>query len=355
MIATDNNLPQLIKAVRPFAFKGTRGPVALRDVLVRHSADSTTVTATDLEIAATVTVPAMSGEPAAMLFDAATGQPAGDRDPLEFPCVEGLDGAIVGTIVLDFADVRRIADHLVPATDDESSRYSLGGILIERAPEGQLYAIATDARRMHVGRFAATIVGELAANTIVPGRLFPAFVAAARALGGKAGQVTITLTSRSIRFAYGCVTVTARLIEGRYPRWRDCFPDDSAAATVLDVKPLVKAMREIVRESRIVEKAAAERFVAAERAAGRKATMKQYRHPRGVTFADGGFEARGCEYARRTAWAGQVILDPAFVADAVAAAAAFGETVTATVRGKLKATTVTSGPMFKAVLMPMAE
>lgn len=354
MIATDNNLAQLIKAVRPFAFKGARGPVALRDVLVRHGDASTTVTATDLEIAATVTVPAM-GSPAALLFDASTGLPAGEHDPMEFPCVEGLDGAIVGTIVLDFADVRRIADHLVPATDDESSRYALGGVLLERAPEGDLYGIATDARRMHVGRFAATIEGEVPANTIVPARLFPAFVAVARALGGTmTGAVTVTLTSRAVRLTWGQFAATARIIEGRFPRWRECVPE-GGNATELDVKPLVKAMREIVRESRIVEKAEAARYAAAERAKGRKAKPGEYKHSRGVRFTDGRLEARGCEYARPTAWAGEVILDPGFVADAVAAAAAFGGPVTATVRGKLKATTFTSGPMFSAIVMPLAE
>lgn len=362
MIATDTNLSKLIKIVKPFTFKGKRGPDALRDVLVRHTLDATTVTATDLEMVATVTVPAMS-EPGEQLFDVSTCQPATDSaGPQEFPNVEGLDGAIVGTITIDFADIKRIADHLVPATDDESSRYALGGVLLERAPEGQLYAVATDARRMHVGRFEATIEGELIANTIVPAKLFTAFVAAAKALGGKAGPVSVTITSRHIRLAWGCLTTTSRLVEGRFPRWRDCIPaardhdpGERDRTATLDAKGLVRMMREVVRESRIEEKAASARYAAAEKAKGRKAKPGEYEHPRGCTFTDGRFEARGCEMARATAWAGEVILDPVFVADAVAAAAAFGDTVTATTRGKLRAVTITSGPAFTAVLMPMAE
>ena len=87
-------LPALVKAVRPFAFKGRRGPLALRDALVRHDGGSTSVTATDLEIACTIVACEPARGPERYLVDAASGVPVGDaHDPAEFPAVDRLDGS----------------------------------------------------------------------------------------------------------------------------------------------------------------------------------------------------------------------------------------------------------------------
>lgn len=147
----------------------------------------------------------------------------------------------------DAATFARIDKEIVPATDTESSRYALGGVRLECEPPtagdryGRTHAIGTDGRRLHV----LTISGSACVANDSPSSggvaLIPAGVVrrAAKAIktttprGLSAESVAVSIlgdvagefVSISWRIGTTEFTVAAKQVDGRFPRWRDVFPD----------------------------------------------------------------------------------------------------------------------------------
>ena len=178
-------------------------------------------------------------------------------DVSEFPRLNpSLDCPSAATVHMRM--IRLIAEHVATAADEESSRYSLGGVLLERRPSVDpytLHAVGTDGRRLHVASCRDDRSGGGELGAIVPVAAFEAFRRAvgfvAASLAGKGGRAAETMADTAyatirvlpddaerravgdygaataeLRWAHCgvCVTVTTRTFDGRYPRWRDCCP-----------------------------------------------------------------------------------------------------------------------------------
>jgi DNA polymerase-3 subunit beta len=128
----------------------------------------------------------------------------------------------------------------LPATDAESSRYALGGILIEQSG-GDVSFVATDGRRLHV----VTAEIDQAVDdrkAIVPASAAAVIAKAARASGDQAVQIC---ASRShVTATSGPVTVTAALLQGNYPRWRDVLPKEDTPVATVAAGDLLAAVRQ---------------------------------------------------------------------------------------------------------------
>lgn len=130
------------------------------------------------------------------------------------------------------------------ATDNESSRYALGGILLEVEGE-KLTAVATDGRRLARMSGPITQEGEppqTDAMTIVPSRSMQLIE---RTLVDP--EADVHLVSRGNDFLVRCpsATIITRLVEGRFPRWRDVIPDRPDAVVIdLTVGPFYSALRQ---------------------------------------------------------------------------------------------------------------
>jgi DNA polymerase-3 subunit beta len=143
------------------------------------------------------------------------------------------------------------------ATDPQSSRYALGGVLWEFTAD-KLIAVATDGRRLAKMEGPALAVsghqsGEQA--TIVPTR---ALQLIERSLSDADAEVQIAATGNSVIVQSPRLTLTSRLVEGRFPRWRDVFPRRDQPVTIdLPVGPFHQAVRQaaivISEESRGVD------------------------------------------------------------------------------------------------------
>jgi DNA polymerase-3 subunit beta len=141
----------------------------------------------------------------------------------EFPLWEPDDLHPMMTLTGD--EFRRAVKSVIYAIERESNRYALGGVLIECVGNTAFF-VATDGRRMsiaEVGREAATddFVGEPKGtdkkSPIVP-------TSPLVWLSNEAGAdetVSIECDAKAFRGNVGGITVTCRLIEGRFPRWRD--------------------------------------------------------------------------------------------------------------------------------------
>ena len=163
------------------------------------------------------------------------------EDPLEFPAVATFPSG--GCVELATPLVRELVRRTVFATDSESSRYALGGVLVEMAAP-TVIAVGTDGRRLARMQGPAEVreggIGD--SQPIVPAR---AMQLVERCLGGADQLVHLAVRGSEILVKTGGTTISARLVEGRFPRWRDVFPDRPEAIRVqLVAGPLLAAVRQ---------------------------------------------------------------------------------------------------------------
>lgn len=139
---------------------------------------------------------------------------------------------------------REIVRRTVFAIDTESSRYSLGGVLVELTDDG-ITAVTTDGRRLARQEGPAKSVGDHRtgdAMTIIPSR---AMQLIERALANNEELIQIAARDNDVLLKCGRATIYSRLVEGRYPKWRDVFPHtESTARLELNVGPFYAAVRQ---------------------------------------------------------------------------------------------------------------
>jgi DNA polymerase III subunit beta len=130
------------------------------------------------------------------------------------------------------------------ATDTESSRYALGGVLVEFA-EDKVTAVGTDGRRLAKMEGPCRTVGHCSHDdvaTIVPARSMQLIE---RALIDLDADIRIAVHANDILVKSPRVTVYSRLVEGRFPKWRDVFPQRRNAVQIeLAVGPVYAALRQ---------------------------------------------------------------------------------------------------------------
>lgn len=140
--------------------------------------------------------------------------------------------------------LRELIRRTLFATDTESSRYALGGVLLEMT-EDKITAVGTDGRRLAKMEAQAEAVGGHEtgeAMTIVPAR---SMLLIERALTDPEAEVHIAARSNDVLLRTPNATIYTRLVEGRFPKWRDVFPVRSEAEQInLAVGPVYAALRQ---------------------------------------------------------------------------------------------------------------
>lgn len=164
------------------------------------------------------------------------------EDPDEFPAVASFDEKKYH--ILPASLFRQVVQRTEFATDMESSRYALGGVLMELDGE-KLTAVGTDGRRLAKVEAAAQAVGghKSADNaTIVRTQSLRAI---GRAIQDNDGELFLACRSSDVLLKTERATYYSRLVEGRFPRWRDVFPmrPDAAKIDVL-VGPFHSCLRQ---------------------------------------------------------------------------------------------------------------
>ncbi len=164
------------------------------------------------------------------------------ENPDEFPDVEAFDAQQYHEMPARF--FRELIRRTAFATDNESSRYALGGVLLEMTANG-ITGVATDGRRLAKQEGPAKSVGGHESGetmTIVP---TPAMRLLERALAENEENIQLTASANDVRIKSGRTTVYSRLVEGRYPQWRDVFPQREGAVKIeMTVGPFYAAVRQ---------------------------------------------------------------------------------------------------------------
>jgi len=167
------------------------------------------------------------------------------ENPAEFPQVTEFEESDFHTVPARL--LRELIRRTVFATDNESSRYALGGVKMEVA-DGQLTAIGTDGRRLAkmsgpVGTTGKAI--DSAQTTIIPTR---AMTLIERAVDPADDEVRVAVKGNEFLVHTERATISARMLEGRFPDWKKVFPE-SGGGVKLDLA--VGATLTAIRQAQI--------------------------------------------------------------------------------------------------------
>ena len=246
-----------------------------------------------------------------------------------------------------------------------------------------LTVVATDGRRLHAAHLQpSSIAGETPEHCVVPADAWRrlatvtrAAVKAVRGLAGRAltgdllrGAVTVETDGTVVRLVWGhgdlTATISTRLIQGRFPRWRDIVEPATAGddGVVVEVDTMAAEVAEFGRRHRAeVATAKAAWTAAAAVAKQQRRYHAPFAHDRGLWVGPDGMEGRGAAFVNQVRSSPtRVCLDHAFLADALAAAEMFSPSRTAVVQATDALSAVAIGNGIKVgervtvVMMPLA-
>ncbi|MGC4006411.1 MAG: DNA polymerase III subunit beta [Pirellulales bacterium] len=163
------------------------------------------------------------------------------ESPDEFPAIE--EFAEKKFHVIPAPLLRSIIQRTAFATDNESSRYALGGVLMEMTDD-KIIAVGTDGRRLaKMEGPAQAVEGHRTGDqgSIIPTR---ALQLIDRAIGDE-GDVKVAARGNDVMVQNDRLTLFTRLVEGRFPKWRDVLPNRPQASRIpLPVGQLLEAVRQ---------------------------------------------------------------------------------------------------------------
>lgn len=142
--------------------------------------------------------------------------------PLEFPAD--------ASFTLAASDVKLLVDRTSYATDTNTTRYALGGMLVE-CDGPRVKFVALDGRRLATQVVPAEIdPGRPSDRTYVIPKRFADMLAGLC----KDGEATVdfAFTSQYVVARVGGTVLGSRLVEGRFPRYRDAFPNEADTAKI---------------------------------------------------------------------------------------------------------------------------
>ena len=142
-------------------------------------------------------------------------------DPDAYPDVP--DFSSEDSFQITASSLREMIARTVFATAQESTRYAMTGVLWEIGPEG-IRLVATDGRRLAVADGVGIAHGGHSTEGMTPVVPTKAMNLLERNLTDADEQVYIHMNSNEARFKVGRAVISARLVEGRYPQYRDVVP-----------------------------------------------------------------------------------------------------------------------------------
>ena len=129
------------------------------------------------------------------------------------------------------------------ATDVESTRYALGGLLLE-FDDGKVTLAATDSRRLAVATASCEKEGNPTApekTTVVPTR---AMSLLERSIEAESEFVDVAVRENDVLMRSGSTVIYSRLVEGRFPKYQDVIPQAGSVSVPLAAGPFHSAVRQ---------------------------------------------------------------------------------------------------------------
>ena len=155
---------------------------------------------------------------------------------VDFPSMEPESGGLVFDI--QEGVLKRFLEKTAFAMAQQDVRYYLNGLMIE-FDRSTLTAVATDGHRL--AKFQKSIdldFGEVR-QVIVPSKTV---LELRRQLASTEDSATVILGEKSIRIAVGPMTMTSKLVDGRYPEYERVIPRELGKSATVDKDALKRAL-----------------------------------------------------------------------------------------------------------------
>ena len=169
----------------------------------------------------------------------------GVEDPAEFPPVAEFNEKAYHTIPAGL--LKQLIKRTVFATDAESTRYALGGVLVDLKGDNITFA-ATDTRRLAVAKGTCGAEGSPKNDNPAPVVPVKALQVIDRSLADENEQVCVALRANDLLVKTAHSTIYSRLVEGRFPRYQDVIP----ASSTISVELVTGSFYSAVRQAQIV-------------------------------------------------------------------------------------------------------
>lgn len=245
----------------------------LSNVAIDAAAGEVWITATDLDVEAKARVDARIEQegsvtaPAGLMSDLVRSAPSGSEVALThggddprlilqfgrsryqlpvlgrklFPALKPLEGA--ATVVIQAVELETLLSRVAFAQGADQSRIYLSGVYLHRSDAGDLTSVTTDGHRLALARAAApSTCSEDLPGAIVPTKAVTEFV---RALNGRAGEVTLTVSTAGVVLDMGDAVIRTKVIDANFVDYGRVVPNDWAHEAVVDRQVLLNTVRRI--------------------------------------------------------------------------------------------------------------
>lgn len=163
------------------------------------------------------------------------------EDPAEFPPVASFTDDCY--YMLPAQSFKQLIHRTIFATDVESTRYALGGVLVELSSDNVTLA-ATDTRRLAVVTSTCRshgVEGVEKSSPVIPSK---AMALIEKSIADDDEDVWIAVHDNDVLVKTGTSTIYSRLVEGRFPNYADVVPKESNHTIELVVGPFYAAIRQ---------------------------------------------------------------------------------------------------------------
>ena len=165
------------------------------------------------------------------------------ENPDEFPPVAEFEDN--SYFKIDGKQFREMIHRTEFATDVESTRYALGGVLLEYDPDAKTLTLAaTDSRRLAIVKSTCQSEGEAdAANSspVIPAK---AMKLIERSLSEDDQEVLLAIRGNDAVVKSQQSTIYCRLVDGRFPDYKNVIPSEPGHSIDLIVGPFHTAIRQ---------------------------------------------------------------------------------------------------------------
>jgi DNA polymerase III subunit beta len=242
----------------------------LSNVLVQAKGSEVKLTATDLDIeivekvAADVSREGAATVPAHMLYDIVRKLPDGAQLELEQSSDKGRVNILAGksrfalqalppedfpdlasgnfdnSFALPVDDLKLLIEKTRFAISTEETRYYLNGIYFHDVSKDEvLRAVATDGHRLAQAQVKRPVGAEKMPGVIVPRKTV---AEVAKLIEGEEGDVEISMSSSKMRFTFGHLVLTSKLIDGTFPDYERVIPRNNDKVLEADTKLFADAV-----------------------------------------------------------------------------------------------------------------
>lgn len=277
IICTQENLNKALNIVGKVVNKNTTLPI-LNNVLLKTDKNGLKLSATNLEIAVNYWIGGKIEEegeitvPTKLFANFISNLPNGNveiktrEDMVNIKCngykinIKGVDAReyplspkieAVPFLKIKSEIFKKALYQVVPAISVSESRMEITGVLLDFSDikKNKIVLVSTDSYRLaertlkvspeNISQEALEVLGDLR-SVIIPRSTVQELV---RDLGEGDEVLDIIISENQIVFTFGSANILSRLIEGRYPDYRQIVPEKFLASAIINIKDISNAVR----------------------------------------------------------------------------------------------------------------